>query len=66
MRRLDDLADRFDRVWRRWRPGLLLLLKRLAILALVAGGVALLLWGARISCGLNPDCPWPILWEKNR
>lgn len=66
MRWLDDLAAALERAWRQWRPRLFVLLKRLAVLALVAAGLALLLWGARVSCELNPYCPWPVLWEKNR
>lgn len=63
---LDTLADRFARAWRRHRAALLRLSKRLVILALIVGGLLLILWGARVSCELNPYCPWSHIWTKNR
>lgn len=66
MRWPDALADRLARAWRRYRAPLLRLLKRLTILALIVGGLSLILWGARVSCELNPYCPWSQIWTKNR
>lgn len=42
--------------WRTW-------LGRAATVVLVVAALLGLLWGARLACEANPDCPWPVLWR---
>lgn len=50
--------------WRRIRPGLVRLVRRLLILAALVLGLVALLWGARVSCEMNPSCPWSHFWSR--
>ncbi|MEQ8395215.1 hypothetical protein [Thalassobaculum sp.] len=46
------------------RPAALVWLGRAAVLIAVIAGMLAVLWGARLACEANPDCPWPVLWRS--